>query len=78
MRIQKILTVNSQEKKELQVAIGHISDLFYAGEELCSDMECSKRPFHQTSYVCPIGTLSSNNIEDLEEFINQLPVAEEG
>lgn len=78
MRIQKILTVTPQEKKELQVAIGHISDLFYAGAELCSDMECSKCPFHQMSYVCPIGTLSSNNIEDLEEFINQLPVAEEG
>lgn len=78
MRIQKILTVTPQEKKELQVAIGHISDLFYAGAKLCSDMECSKCPFHQMSYVCPIGTLSSNNIEDLEEFINQLPVAEEG
>ena len=78
MKIQKILTVTPQEKKELQVAIGHISDLFYAGAELCSDMECSKCPFHQMSYVCPIGTLSSNNIEDLEEFINQLPVAEEG
>lgn len=77
MKIQKILTVTPQEKKDLQVAIGHISDLFCTGGKLCSDMDCLDCPFHDKNYACPIGTLSSNDIDDLEEFINQLPVAEE-
>ena len=78
MKIQKILTVTSQEKKDLQIAIGRISDLICAGEKLCSDVKCSECPFDQKSYSCPINTLSSDIIDDLEDFINQLPVAEEG
>lgn len=77
MKIQKILTVTPQEKKELQVAIGHISDLFCAGDEFCKDMLCTECPFHNKSYTCPIDMISSNILDDLEEFINQLPVAEE-
>ena len=77
MKIQKILTVTLQEKKDLQIAIGRISDLICAGEKLCSDMKCSECPFHQKSYNCPIDTLSYNIIDNLEDFINQLPVAEE-
>lgn len=77
MKIQKILTVTSQEKKELQDAIGHISDLIYAGKKFCEDMLCTECPFHNKSYVCPIDMISSNILDDLKEFINQLPIAEE-
>lgn len=44
MKIQKILTVTPQEKKEMQVAIGHISDLIYAGKKFCKDMLCTECP----------------------------------
>lgn len=78
MKIQKILTVTSQEKKDLQIAIEHIKNLIHSGKKFCKDMLCTGCPFHNKNYVCPIDMIPSNFIDDdLEEFINQLPVAEE-
>lgn len=77
MKIQKILTVTSQEKTDLQVAIGLIRDLIYTGKNFCEDMLCSECPFHDKSYTCPINMISSNILDDLKEFIDQLPVTEE-
>lgn len=77
MKIQKILTVTPQEKKELQGAIEHISDLIYAGKNFCKDMLCTECPFHNKSYVCSIDMISSNILDDLKGFINDLPIAEE-
>lgn len=79
MRIQKILTITALEKKELQTAMGFINDLIDTGKDFCNDIGyCTDCPFHNQNYVCPIDTFNSNNIiSDLEEFINQLPIAEE-
>lgn len=79
MKIQKILTVTPQEKKEMQTALKPISNLIDIGKNFCSDISyCTDCPFHGKGYVCPIDTFNSNFIlADLEEFINQLPVAEE-
>lgn len=77
MKIRKILTVTPQEKKELQDAIGHISDLICAGKKFCEDMLCTECPFHNKNYVCSIDMLSSNILDDLEEFINDLLIVEE-
>lgn len=78
MKIQKTLTVTPQEKKELQTAIKLINSLMDVGNEFCKDMICIECPFHNKNYVCPIDTFSSNYIDnDLEDFINKLPVAEE-
>lgn len=78
MKIQKILTVTPQEKKDLQDAMGHISDLIYTGKNFCKDMLCTECPFHNKSYVCPIDMISYNILDDLKEFINDLPSVEEG
>lgn len=79
MKIQKILTVIPQEKKELQTAMSPLEELVIIGREFCNDIGyCIDCPFHNQSYVCPIDTFNSNNIIlDLKDFINQLPVAEE-
>lgn len=79
MKIQKILTVTPQEKKNLQIAGEHISNLIYAGNELCSDIsDCMDCPYYHKSYACPIDTFNSSPIlNDLKDFINQLPITEE-
>lgn len=79
MKIQKILTVTPQEKKELQTAMSPLEELVNIGRDFCNDIGyCTDCPFHNQNYTCPIDTFNSNNIiSDLEEFINQLPVAEE-
>ena len=79
MKIQKILTVTPQEKKNLQTAMSPLEELVNIGRDFCNDIRyCTDCPFYNQSYVCPIDTFNSNNIIlDLEDFINQLPVAEE-
>lgn len=79
MKIQKILTVTPQEKTDLQVATEYINNLADIGKQFCNDIGyCTDCPFHGKGYACPIDTFNSNFIlADLEEFINQLPVAEE-
>lgn len=80
MRILKMLTVTPQEKKELQNAMSPLEELLNMGEEFCNDIGyCADCPFHNQSYVCPIDSFNSNNIiNDLKDFIDQLPIAEEG
>lgn len=79
MKIQKTLTITLQEKKDLQTATEHIRDLIDMGKNFCNDINyCTNCPFHNKNYDCPIDTFNSNFIlADLEEFINQLPIAEE-
>lgn len=79
MKIQKILTVTSQEKKELQTAMSPLEELVNIGRDFCNNIGyCTDCPFHGKGYACPIDTFNSNFIlDDLKEFINQLPVAEE-
>ena len=79
MKIQKILTVTPQEKEELQSAVEYISVLINEGSSFCNEIGmCANCPFHGKDYTCPIDSFNSNTIiEDLEEFINQLPIAEE-
>lgn len=48
MKIQKILTVTPQEKKDLQTAMSPLEELINTGRDFCNDIGyCTDCPFHK-------------------------------